>query len=78
MFLAVYFPISHYGDLGNIRAGSDGKAKIDMTDKLVSVVGPDSVVGRTIVVGKPTLAVPKILFLLVLYLCFLIFEKKLR
>ena len=63
MFLAVYFTISHYGDLGNIRAGSDGKAKIDMTDKLVSVVGPDSVVGRTIVVGKPTLAVPKILFL---------------
>ncbi len=43
---------SHYGDLGNITADKDGKAKIDMTDKLVSIIGKDSVVGRTIVVSK--------------------------
>ncbi|KAL9968885.1 hypothetical protein ACROYT_G021029 [Oculina patagonica] len=42
--------IRHYGDLGNITADKDGKAKIDMTDKLVSIIGKDSVVGRTIVV----------------------------
>lgn len=40
----------HHGDLGNITAGPDGVAKIDIRDKLVSVVGVDSVVGRTIVV----------------------------
>lgn len=43
---------SHYGDLGNITAGSDGTAKIDMTDRLVSIVGSESVVGRTIVVSE--------------------------
>ena len=41
---------SHYGDLGNIVANDQGVAKVDMTDKLVTLVGKDSVVGRTIVV----------------------------
>ena len=43
---------SHYGDLGNITADGKGVAKVDMTDKLVTVVGKDSVVGRTIVVSS--------------------------
>ena len=47
---------SHHGDLGNIIANEQGVAKVDMTDKLVSLVGKDSVVGRTIVVrNKPLL-----------------------
>ncbi|KAK2558081.1 Superoxide dismutase [Cu-Zn] [Acropora cervicornis] len=43
---------SHHGDLGNIIANEQGVAKVDMTDKLVSLVGKDSVVGRTIVVHE--------------------------
>ena len=43
---------SHYGDLGNITADDKGVAKVDITDKLVSIVGKDSVVGRTIVVSQ--------------------------
>ena len=43
---------SHYGDLGNITADGKGVAKVDMTDKLVTIVGKDSVVGRTIVVSS--------------------------
>ena len=42
---------SHYGDLGNITADDKGVAKVDITDKLVTIVGKDSVVGRTIVVS---------------------------
>ncbi|XP_015775374.1 PREDICTED: superoxide dismutase [Cu-Zn]-like [Acropora digitifera] len=42
----------HHGDLGNIIANEQGVAKVDMTDKLVSLVGKDSVVGRTIVVHE--------------------------
>ena len=48
--LACVFTFSHYGDLGNITAGDDGKAKVDIKDKLVTLEGPNTVVGRTIVV----------------------------
>ncbi|EDO42040.1 predicted protein [Nematostella vectensis] len=40
----------HVGDLGNVVAGDDGKACIDMTDALVTLVGEHSVVGRSVVV----------------------------
>ncbi|XP_068756940.1 uncharacterized protein [Montipora capricornis] len=40
----------HYGDLGNIIADDTGVAKVDITDRLVTLVGNNSVVGRTIVV----------------------------
>ena len=43
---------SHYGDLGNITSDGNGVAKVDITDKLVTIVGKDSVVGRTIVVRR--------------------------
>lgn len=40
----------HAGDLGNIEAGSDGVAKVDITDKVIQLTGPNSIIGRAIVV----------------------------
>jgi len=40
----------HAGDLGNIVAGSDGSAVIDISDKFVPLSGPNSIIGRAIVV----------------------------
>lgn len=42
--------VRHVGDLGNIEAGSDGIAKIDLSDKLISLNGDNNIVGRTVVV----------------------------
>jgi len=39
------------GDLGNVTAGADGVAKIDMNDKFISLNGPMTVIGRTMVVS---------------------------
>jgi len=41
----------HAGDLGNVIAGDDGKAVINITDSLVKLTGPNSVIGRTLVVS---------------------------
>jgi len=40
----------HAGDLGNVTAGGDGVAKIDLKDVQISLFGENSVVGRTMVV----------------------------
>ncbi|OXA49934.1 superoxide dismutase [Cu-Zn] [Folsomia candida] len=40
----------HVGDLGNVTAGGDGVAKIDVKDSLISLFGENNVVGRTMVV----------------------------
>lgn len=40
----------HVGDLGNVTATADGVAKIDMTDKMLSLTGECSIIGRTMVV----------------------------
>jgi len=40
----------HAGDLGNIVAGADGTAEVNITDGQVSLTGVNSVVGRAIVV----------------------------
>jgi Cu-Zn family superoxide dismutase len=40
----------HVGDLGNIEADGSGKAVIHMTDTLVQLHGPHSVIGRSIIV----------------------------
>ena len=40
----------HTGDLGNVRAGSDGVATIDITDKFLSLSGANSILGRSLVV----------------------------
>ncbi|KAL3993815.1 Superoxide dismutase [Cu-Zn] [Acanthocheilonema viteae] len=42
--------IRHVGDLGNIVAGADGTAHIDISDKQVQLLGPNSIIGRSIVV----------------------------
>ncbi|CAB0000754.1 unnamed protein product [Nesidiocoris tenuis] len=40
----------HAGDLGNITAGDNGVAKINIKDKAISLTGDLSVIGRTVVV----------------------------
>jgi Cu-Zn family superoxide dismutase len=43
-------PERHVGDLGNIVANSFGVATINFTDSLISLSGPNSIIGRTLVV----------------------------
>ncbi len=40
----------HVGDLGNIVAGEDGKAHLEMVDKLISFSGKHDIIGRGIIV----------------------------
>ncbi len=40
----------HAGDLGNVEADANGKATVNITDKQISLVGDNSIVGRTVVV----------------------------
>lgn len=42
--------VRHAGDLGNIEADASGVAKVNITDKQVSLIGDNSVIGRTLVV----------------------------
>lgn len=42
--------VRHVGDLGNVIAEADGVAHIDMTDKLATLHGQNSIVGRSLVV----------------------------
>lgn len=44
--------IRHVGDLGNVTAGGDNIAKIDITDKVITLTGQHSIIGRTMVVSK--------------------------
>jgi Cu-Zn family superoxide dismutase len=41
---------SHLGDLGNIKAGKDGKGTLALDDPYLSLTGPNSAVGHTFVV----------------------------
>jgi len=43
-------PFRHAGDLGNVTADDSGKAAICITDAQVTLVGPQSVIGRTVVI----------------------------
>uniref|UniRef100_UPI00358F9CF7 superoxide dismutase [Cu-Zn]-like n=1 Tax=Myxine glutinosa TaxID=7769 RepID=UPI00358F9CF7 len=43
-------PVRHVGDLGNIEADCAGIAQVKISDKMVSLTGPNSVIGRTLVV----------------------------
>ena len=51
------------GDLGNIEAGDDGKVALAITDKAIQISGPNSIIGRAVVVSnsipkrKPTLGI---------------------
>ncbi|XP_048766647.1 uncharacterized protein LOC125673840 [Ostrea edulis] len=40
----------HVGDLGNVGAGEDGIAKVNITDKMINLAGPQSIIGRTMVI----------------------------
>ena len=46
-----YSLFRHIGDLGNVTADASGKAAINITDKLISLTGPHSIIGRTVVVS---------------------------
>jgi len=42
--------VRHVGDLGNVEAGADGVAKVNISDKQIQLQGAHSIVGRTLVV----------------------------
>ncbi len=44
----------HVGDLGNFKTDAEGNAKGSVEDKLIKLIGPESVLGRTIVVHAGT------------------------
>ncbi|GGL46963.1 superoxide dismutase family protein [Nocardia jinanensis] len=44
----------HVGDLGNLKTDANGRANGTITDKKVKVIGPNSVLGRTIVIHAGT------------------------
>ena len=38
------------GDLGNIEAGEDGVAIVRLDDRLVKLIGPHSIIGRSLII----------------------------
>uniref|UniRef100_A0A6B2FGB6 Superoxide dismutase [Cu-Zn] n=1 Tax=Bothriechis nubestris TaxID=1766655 RepID=A0A6B2FGB6_9SAUR len=44
--------IRHVGDLGNVFANESGVAVVSMEDKLISLSGPHSIIGRSMVVHE--------------------------
>ena len=42
----------HAGDLGNVKAGSNGKAHLERLDFVIRLDGPDSILGKAIVIHK--------------------------
>uniref|UniRef100_A0A0A0UT49 Superoxide dismutase [Cu-Zn] n=1 Tax=Sordaria fimicola TaxID=27338 RepID=A0A0A0UT49_SORFI len=46
--------VRHVGDLGNLETDAQGNAKGSVTDNLVKLIGPESVIGRTVVVHAGT------------------------
>jgi Cu-Zn family superoxide dismutase len=40
----------HNGDLGNIEAGQDGMAMVSISDSLLALSGPNSIVGKAVIV----------------------------
>ena len=40
----------HLGDFGNVTAGANGDAEVDVTDPELSMSGPDSIIGKAIIV----------------------------
>lgn len=41
----------HVGDLGNVAAGKDGVANVSIEDRMISLSGEHSIIGRTMVVS---------------------------
>jgi Cu-Zn family superoxide dismutase len=46
--------VRHVGDLGNLQTDGSGVAKVEITDSQLSLVGPHSIIGRTIVIHAGT------------------------
>ncbi|XP_071195975.1 superoxide dismutase [Cu-Zn]-like [Salvelinus alpinus] len=44
--------VRHVGDLGNVTAGADSVAKINIQDKILTLTGPYSIIGRTMVIHE--------------------------
>jgi Cu-Zn family superoxide dismutase len=44
----------HVGDLGNIEAGNNGVATVNITDSVISLHGGHSIIGRALVVHNGT------------------------
>jgi len=42
--------IRHVGDLGNVTAGADGVAHVNISDKQITLEGEFNIIGRTVVV----------------------------
>lgn len=42
----------HEGDLGNIEADASGKAHLELTDKMLQLSGPNSIIGRGLIVHE--------------------------
>jgi superoxide dismutase, Cu-Zn family len=42
----------HEGDMGNVEADEMGKAHLDYIDSMISLEGPHSIIGRSIIVHK--------------------------
>ncbi|KAL8873436.1 MAG: hypothetical protein Q9198_007024 [Flavoplaca austrocitrina] len=46
--------VRHVGDLGNYETDTQGNAKGSISDQLIKLIGPESVLGRTLVVHAGT------------------------
>jgi len=44
--------VRHAGDLGNVTAGGDNVAKISIEDKVITLAGRESIIGRTMVIHE--------------------------
>ncbi|XP_013858697.1 superoxide dismutase [Cu-Zn] [Austrofundulus limnaeus] len=44
----------HVGDLGNVTAGENNIAKINIEDSFIKLSGPHSIIGRTMVIHEKT------------------------
>jgi Cu-Zn family superoxide dismutase len=42
----------HMGDLGNLEAGANGTARVEMTDKMLKLSGDNSIVGYAVIVHE--------------------------
>lgn len=40
----------HVGSLGNIEADAEGKANVFIEDKVVKLIGPQSIIGRSVAI----------------------------
>uniref|UniRef100_F1AG60 Superoxide dismutase [Cu-Zn] n=1 Tax=Brachymyrmex patagonicus TaxID=604570 RepID=F1AG60_9HYME len=42
--------VRHVGDLGNVQTSSQGETTVNITDNIISLSGPNSILGRAVVV----------------------------